>query len=163
MERIRRILGIDPGYANTGFGIVDDFGGKIRLVGYGVIETDNSMEHGKRLLEIFNGMETVIKKYKPDQASMEELFFGKNASSAMNVSEAKGVVTMTLEKNSIPLATYKPNQIKSSVTGTQASDKDTVERYVQILLAMKEKPNPDHAADALAAAITHINSKPAKI
>ena len=158
MEK-RRILGIDPSYANTGFGVIDDLGGEIRLVGYGVIETDNTMEHAKRLLEIFNGIELVIGKYKPDEAAMEELFFGKNASSAMNVSEAKGIVTMTLEKNSVPLSQYKPNQIKSSVTGTQSADKDTVERYVQILLKLKEKPTPDHAADALAAAITHIHTQ----
>ena len=153
----KRILGIDPGYANTGFGIVDFINGTMKLVGYGVIETDNSMTHSKRLLEIFNGIETVIEKYKPNECAMEDLFFGKNASSAMNVSEAKGVVTVALEKNSIPLFMYKPNQIKSSVTGTQSADKDTVERYVQILLRLKEKPNPDHAADALAMAITHIN------
>ena len=158
MEK-RRILGIDPGYANTGFGIIDVLDGTIRLVGYGVIETDNAMEHGKRLLEIYNGMELVIEKYKPDESAMEELFFGKNASSAMNVSEAKGVITMTLEKNSIPLSMYKPNAIKSSVTGTQSADKETVEQYVQILLSLKERPKPDHAADALAAAITHIHSR----
>lgn len=156
MEK-RRILGIDPGYANTGFGVIDFIDNKMKIVGYGVIETDNTMEHSKRLLEIFNGIELVIQKYQPNEASMEELFFGKNASSAMNVSEAKGVITMTLEKNAIPLSQYKPNQIKTSVTGTQSADKDTVERYVQILLNLKEKPQPDHAADALAAAITHIN------
>lgn len=153
----RRILGIDPGYANTGFGVIDFIDNKMKIVGYGVIETDNTLEHSKRLLEIFNGIELVIQKYQPNEASMEELFFGKNASSAMNVSEAKGVITMTLEKNAISLSQYKPNQIKSSVTGTQSADKDTVERYVQILLNLKEKPQPDHAADALAAAITHIN------
>lgn len=153
----RRILGIDPGYANTGFGVIDFIDNKMKIVGYGVIETDNTLEHSKRLLEIFNGIELVIQKYQPNEASMEELFFGKNASSAMNVSEAKGVITMTLEKNAISLSQYKPNQIKSSVTGTQSADKDTVERYVQILLNLKEKPHPDHAADALAAAITHIN------
>lgn len=157
MEK-RRILGIDPGYANTGFGVIDVLDGKMKLVGYGVIETDNSMEHSKRLLEIYNGIELVIQKYQPNEASMEELYFGKNASSAMQVSEAKGVITMTLEKNSIPLEMFRPNQIKTSVTGTQSADKDTVERYVQILLKMKEKPQPDHAADALAAAITLINN-----
>lgn len=158
MERIRRVLGIDPGYANTGFGIVDDFGTRIRMVGYGVIETQAGEEKGKRLLEIFTEIEEVIREFAPDEAAMEELFFGKNATSAMDVSEAKGVVTMTLEKNGVPLSMYRPNQIKSAVTGTQGAEKETVERYVKILLGLKETPRPDHAADALAAAITHVNT-----
>ena len=96
MKRIRRVLGIDPGLANTGFGIIDDFGGRMSLVGYGVIETAPEDAHPSRLLEIFRGIEEVVGKYAPDESAMEELFFGRNSSSAMMVAEAKGVVTMAL-------------------------------------------------------------------
>lgn len=158
MKRIRRVLGIDPGLANTGFGIIDDFGGRMSLVGYGVIETSPEDAHPSRLLEIFRGIEEVVGKYAPDESAMEELFFGRNSSSAMMVAEAKGVVTMALAKNGISPAQYKPNKIKASVTGTQSARKETVERCVRMLLNLKETPRPDHAADAIAAAITHIHS-----
>ena len=89
---------------------------------------------------------------------METLYFARNVTSALNVAEAKGVVTMTLTQFAIPLAMYTPNQIKTSVTGTGKADKELVERYVKILLNLETEPKPDHAADALAAAITHIHS-----
>ncbi len=154
----RRILGIDPGLANTGFGVVDDLGGRIKFVSYGVIETSANDEHGVRLLSIYNRLLAVIDEFRPDQAAMETLYFAKNVSSALNVAEAKGVVTMCLAQHAIPLSMYTPNQIKYSVTGAKTADKELVERYVKILLALETEPKPDHAADALAAAITHCNS-----
>jgi len=156
--RKRRVLGIDPGLAHTGFGIVDSVNGSLRLVSYGVIETSSDEDHSVRLLAIYNRMLAVIDEYRPTEAEMETLYFARNASSALAVAEAKGVISLCLAQQGIPLAMYTPNQIKSAVTGTSSADKDTVEQYVQILLNMKIKPEPDHAADALAGAITHINS-----
>ncbi|MBQ0051720.1 MAG: crossover junction endodeoxyribonuclease RuvC [Treponema sp.] len=155
---VRRIIGIDPGLAHTGFGIIDALGNKIKLVSYGVIETPSDEEHGTRLLAIYNRLQAVLMEFKPQQSAMEELFFAKNVSSALGVAEAKGVVTMCLAQNVIPLCQYKPAQIKYSVTGTRSADKSTVQQYVKILLNLEVEPKPDHAADALAAAITHVFS-----
>lgn len=154
----RRVIGIDPGLAHTGFGVVDACGNSIRLVSYGVIETSSAEEHGTRLLAIYNRLSAVLREFHPGQAAMEELYFARNVSSAMSVAEAKGVVTLCLAQNALPLLMYRPNQIKYAVTGTKTADKKTVEQYVRILLSMETVPKPDHAADALAAAITHIFS-----
>ena len=157
MIRKKRILGIDPGLAHTGFGVVDYINGRIQLVSYGVIETKAEEDHSIRLLAIYNRLLAVIDEFRPDEAEMETLYFSRNTSSAMAVAEAKGVITLCLIQQNIPLFMYTPNQIKSSVTGTQSADKETVELYVKILLNLKEVPKPDHAADALAGAITHIH------
>ena len=154
----RRVIGIDPGLAHTGFGVIDAIGNNIRLVSYGVIETPAAEEHGTRLLAIYNRLVTVLLEFKPEQAAMEELYFARNVSSAMSVAEAKGVVTLCLAQNALPLCMYRPNQIKYAVTGTKTADKKTVEQYVKILLNLETEPKPDHAADALAAAITHVFS-----
>ena len=158
MQKRRRVLGIDPGLANTGFGIVDFSNGVIRLVSYGVIETSADEDHGVRLLAIYNRLLAVIDEFRPDEAEMETMYFSRNTSSALAVAEAKGVVTLCLAQQGIPLYMYTPNKIKSTVTGTSSADKETVEQYVKVLLNMKVVPQPDHAADALAGAITHIHS-----
>lgn len=157
-KKIRRVLGIDPGLAHTGFGVVESVEGKIRLVSYGVIETNAEESHELRLLAIYNRLLAVIDEFRPDEAEMESLYFSRNASSALAVAEAKGVITLCLAQHNIPLYIYTPNKIKSTVTGTSSADKETVEQYVQILLNMKVRPQPDHAADALAGAITHLHS-----
>lgn len=157
MEK-RRIIGIDPGLANTGFGIIDAKGNSIKLISYGVIETPAHETHGVRLLAIYNNLSAVIDEFRPNEAGMEELFFARNVTSALGVAEAKGVVTLCLAQNVIPLSMYKPNQIKNAVTGTAKADKELVQKYVKILLNMETEPKPDHAADALASAITHAFS-----
>ena len=154
----KRIIGIDPGIAHTGFGVIDAIGQTKRLVSYGIIETSPDDDHGTRLLAIYNRLVAVLEEFKPDEAGMETLYFARNVSSALNVAEAKGVVTMCLSQFAIPLSMYTPNQIKTSVTGSGRADKDLVERYVKILLNLETEPKPDHAADALAAAITHIHT-----
>ena len=154
----RRIIGIDPGLAHTGFGVIDAVGNNICLVSYGVIETPAGEEHGTRLLAIYNRLLSVLQEFKPEEAAMEELYFARNVSSALSVAEAKGVVTMCLSQHAIPLRMYRPNQIKYAVTGTKTADKKTVEQYVKILLNLEIEPKPDHAADALAAAISHVFS-----
>ncbi len=152
-----RVMGIDPGLANTGFGVIDVSGGKFKFVSYGVIETKSDESHEVRLLAIYNRLCAVIDEFKPDEAEMETLYFARNTSSALAVAEAKGVITLCLAQNAVPLYTYTPNQIKYSVTGTRDADKQTVQNAVKFLLNLKTVPHPDHASDALAGAITHIN------
>lgn len=156
-SRVRRVLGIDPGLANTGFGVVDFCEGRYRMVSYGCITTKADQPHGERLLTIYSRLCAVIDEFQPDEAGMETLYFARNVSSAMGVAEARGVVTLCLAQHNIKLGEYQPNQIKLAVTGTAAADKELVERYVKILLGLKTQPKPDHAADALAGAITHLH------
>ncbi len=158
-EKIRthRIIGIDPGLAHTGFGVIEAKSSNLSLVSYGVIETDSKSSHEERLLSIYNSLSSVLDEFCPKEAEMETLFFARNTTSALAVAEAKGVVTLCLAQKGIPLFMYSPNQIKVSVTGSSQADKDTVSRYVKILLGLKDVPHPDHASDALAGAITHFN------
>lgn len=156
-SRVRRVLGIDPGLANTGFGVVDFCEGRYRMVSYGCITTKADQPHGERLLTIYSRLCAVIDEFQPDEAGMETLYFARNVTSAMGVAEARGVVTLCLAQHNIKLGEYQPNQIKLAVTGTAAADKELVERYVKLLLGLKTQPKPDHAADALAGAITHLH------
>lgn len=156
-KNIRRVLGIDPGLANTGFGIVDFYNGRYRMVSYGCITTKADAPHGERLLSIYNRLCAVIDEFKPTEAGMETLYFAKNVTSAMAVSEARGVVSLCLSQHCIKLGEYTPNQIKKAVTGNTTADKELVQNYVKLLLGLTEIPRPDHAADALAGAVTHIH------
>lgn len=156
-NKVRRVLGIDPGLANTGFGVVDYYNGRYRMVSYGCITTKSDEPHGQRLMKIYTNLCAIIDEFKPTEAAMESLYFAKNASSAMTVSEAKGVVTLCLAQHGIELKEYRPVQIKQAVTGSVQADKELVEKYVKILLGLEVEPKPDHAADALAGAITHLH------
>lgn len=156
-KKIKRVLGIDPGLANTGFGVVDFCDGRYRMVSYGCITTKSSEKLGERLLKIYSSLQSVVDEFRPDESCMEELFFVKNVTSGISVAEAKGVCTLCLAQNCIPIAEYKPNQIKQAVTGMIKADKNLVEKYVKILLGLESEPKPDHAADALACAITHLH------
>ena len=151
-------MGLDPGLANTGFGIIDCKNSRLIPVSYGVIETSSQEDHSIRLLSIYNRLLAIIDEFRPDEVEMETLYFSRNASSALAVAEAKGVLTLCVVQQGLPLYTYTPNKIKSTVTGTTSADKETVEQYVKILLNLKVTPQPDHASDALAGAITHIHS-----
>ncbi len=155
--KVRRVIGIDPGLANTGFGVVDFYNGRYRMVSYGVITTKADEPHGQRLMKIYSHLCAILDEFRPDEAGMETLYFAKNAKSAMQVSEARGVVTLCLAQHCIELGEYRPIQIKQAVTGSQNADKELVEKYVKILLGLEVEPKPDHAADALAGAITHLH------
>ena len=123
-SRVRRVLGIDPGLANTGFGVVDFCEGRYRMVSYGCITTKADQPHGERLLTIYSRLCAVIDEFQPDEAGMETLYFARNVTSAMGVAEARGVVTLCLAQHNIKLGEYQPNQIKLAVTGTAAADKE---------------------------------------
>lgn len=157
-KNICRILGIDPGLASTGWGIIESDGARYKYIAHGVIETAAATPHGQRLLFIYDELQKVIKQYQPQFSGMETLYFVKNVTSALSVAEARGIVTLCLVQNNIPLGEYTPTKIKQSVCGTGKAEKIIVQNCVKMLLGLKEIPKPDHAADALAAAITHANS-----
>ena len=155
--KIKRILGIDPGLGSTGWGVIETDGIRYKLIDYGCIETDSKKDHSLRLIEIYDTLQSTIDFYKPETACMESLFFARNVTSALSVAEAKGVVTLCIAKNNLDLTEYTPNTIKQSVSGTATADKKIVQNSVKLLLGMDHIPNPDHASDALACAITHAN------
>ncbi|MBQ9494870.1 MAG: crossover junction endodeoxyribonuclease RuvC [Treponema sp.] len=156
-KRVRRVLGIDPGLASTGFGVVDFKDGRYRMVSYGVIETTAHAPHDERLLALYNRLCAIIEEFKPHEAAMEKLYFSRNTSSALAVAEARGVITLCMVQHAVVLDEYTPNQIKKAVTGTASADKSLVEKYVKLLLGLESEPKPDHAADALAGALTHLH------
>lgn len=150
-----RILGIDPGTGILGFGVIEVVKNKSRLVTAGVIKTPAHTPLDERLEEIFDGLNEIIAETKPDQASIEKLFFARNVTTAMGVSHARGVAMLACKKAGLEIAEYTPLQIKQTLTGYGKADKKQVQEMVRLQLGLKEVPRPDDAADALAAAITH--------
>ncbi|MBS5334456.1 MAG: crossover junction endodeoxyribonuclease RuvC [Clostridiales bacterium] len=154
-----RILGIDPGYAILGYGIIDITGNKFSVVDYGAILTDTSMEMADRLKRLYDGLTELIKIYKPDEASIEELFFNNNAKTAILVGEARGVAVLACANGGLPIGEYTPLQIKQALVGYGRADKKQVQFMVKTMLNLRTVPKPDDTADALAAAICHAHSK----
>ena len=152
------ILGIDPGTAATGYGLIKKIKNEIKCLDYGCIETNPGNSPALRLKELEEKLKKIIKKYNPDVAAVEDIFFFKNLKTAMKVSQAKGVILLTLAKSNIPIFEYTPLQVKMGVTGFGKADKQQVQRMIQILLNLKTIPKPDDAADALATAICRTNS-----
>ena len=150
---IRRIIGIDPGLASTGWGIVDYFENRIQYLAHGCIETEAALPRAQRLFLIYNQINTVLDTYTPGEAAMETLYFGKNVSSAIPVAEARGAISTAIAQRGLPLYELTPNAIKQGVVGVARADKKQVQEMVRIILNLKELPKPDHAADALGAAI----------
>lgn len=153
-----RILGIDPGYAILGYGIVDIVGNKFSVVDYGAITTAPSMDMPSRLVKLFDGLTELISAFKPDEASIEELFFNSNAKTAILVGEARGVAVLACAKGNLKINEYTPLQIKQALVGYGRADKTQVQFMVKTMLNLKEVPKPDDTADALAAAICHGHS-----
>jgi crossover junction endodeoxyribonuclease RuvC len=153
------ILGIDPGIADTGYGIITDENGKISCLTYGSIKTSSKEDLVTRLNQLHLELDKIIKKYKPEIASVEELFFSKNVKTALIVGQARGVILLTVKQNKLQLLEFKPSQVKQAVTCYGAAKKDQVQKMVQMLLKLKEIPKPDDAADALAMAICALNYK----
>ena len=153
-----RILGVDPGYAILGYGIIDVVGNKFSVVGYGAITTNPPMEMPARLECLFDGLTEIIDKYKPDEAAIEELFFNSNAKTAILVGEARGVAVLACSKGNLRISEYTPLQIKQALVGYGRADKTQVQYMVKTMLNLKTVPKPDDTADALAAAICHAHS-----
>lgn len=152
------ILGIDPGYATIGFGVVKKTGSKLSAVDYGVITTPPDENIAFRLAMIFDAMNAIIKKYAPDEIAIEELFFNTNITTGIKVAEARGVILLSAIQSCGKLYEYTPLMIKQALTGNGRADKHQVQYMVQSLLNLKSLPRPDDAADALAAAVCHANT-----
>lgn len=152
------ILGIDPGVATIGFGVIHAERGKNTLLRYGVISTPAGLPLATRLLQISNDMDELIATFHPDEMAVEELFFSKNITTGISVAHGRGVILLAAEKQGVPIFEYTPMQIKQAVAGYGGAEKRQVMLMTQRLLAMKEIPRPDDAADALAVAICHSRS-----
>ena len=150
-----RILGIDPGYAILGYGVVDVSGTRLTPVDYGVIETTPEERLPERLNRLFDGTNALIERFHPDLAVFEELFFYRNTTTALAVGAGRGVSILAAEQAGLPLYEYTPMQIKLAVTGNGHADKRAVQQMVKMLLSLSAPPKPDDAADAVAAAICH--------
>lgn len=152
------VIGVDPGLAFTGFGIIEANGSRFVHVEHGVIATKKETPHGMRLLAIYDGISDLIEKYKPSAAGIESLYFAKNVSSGLLVSQALGVILLAFNQHTIPVCEVAPNTVKKTVTGVAQADKNQVQQCVKLLLGLSEVPKPDHAADALAIAISAVNN-----
>ncbi len=150
-------LGLDPGTATTGFGVIDSDGENLKLLDYGCIETTANEILPTRLNQISKDLLEIINCWKPDAIAIEELFFSKNVKTAMTVAHARGAIMQKLAEKGYEIYEYKPMQIKEAVSGYGRADKKQIQRMVQMILDMREIPRPDDAADALAVAICHAN------
>lgn len=152
------VLGIDPGLAIVGFGVVSYDGVKPRIVDYGTLTTPAGMPLPDRLLQLYEGATELVQRYQPDDIAFEELFFAKNITTAIPVAQARGVTVAALRAYTSHLYEYTPMQVKLAVTGDGRADKRMMQQMVKMLLGLKETPKPDDAADALAIAICHAHS-----
>jgi crossover junction endodeoxyribonuclease RuvC len=157
-----RVLGIDPGTAITGFAVLEENKSGLKLIACGCINTSKIKTDSERLLEIGNDINALIKKYKPQEAAIENLFFFKNLKTAITVSQSRGVVLYELMKNKALAFEYTPLQVKQALTGYGRADKNQIQLMVKNILKLKSIPKPDDAADAIAIAICHLNSRKMK-
>ncbi len=149
-----RIIGIDPGTGILGFGVIDVDKNKVTCVDAGVIKTPANQEDSDRLETIFKDLEEIIKQHKPDVMAVEKLFFSQNVTTAMSVSQARGIVLLLGKQHKLELHEFTPQQIKQALTGYGKATKAQIQEMVRVILKLKETPKPDDAADALACAIT---------
>lgn len=158
-----RILGIDPGYAILGYGVIEFSGGRYYVVDYGAITTNSNTPFPIRLQEIYNGLVSVIIKDDPDEMSIEKLYFQNNQKTAIAVAEARGVTLLAAQMNNIPISEYTPLQIKMAVTGYGQAQKPQIMEMTRRLLKLENIPKPDDTADALAIAICHAQSSATRL
>lgn len=152
-----KILGIDPGIGRLGWGMIEKDGRRLKVIGYGIIETEKNSEKTQRLASIYKSLSEVVYQQKPDQIAVEELFFSKNITTAMSVAEARGVVLLVAGQNHVPVQTFSPMSVKSAL-GFGGAKKKQVDTMVKMLLGIKEKFVYDDVADALAVAICAANT-----
>jgi crossover junction endodeoxyribonuclease RuvC len=154
-----RVLGIDPGTATTGYGLVDeDDAGEAQLVGYGVILTEAKTPMPERLLKLYRELSALLAEHRPDVVAVEELFFGRNVTTAVTVGQARGVALLAAAQAGLPVSEYKPAQVKQALVGYGGADKAQIQEMVRIMLNLPDIPRPDDAADAVAVAICHLHS-----
>mgnify|MGYP006308343719 CR=1 FL=1 len=152
------VLGIDPGLAITGYGLVRKDGGGLQAIAYGVVRTPGKRPLAERLQKLYRELVTLIEKYQPDESAVEKLFFSRNVRTAMQVGQARGVALLALAEAGLEVVEYTPLTIKEATTGFGNADKSQMQNMVKMLLSLDEIPRPDDAADALAVAICHLHS-----
>lgn len=152
------ILGIDPGFARTGFGVIEEKNKNLCMIDYGCISTSAGLTFPKRLKKIREELNGLIKKHRPDICSVEKIFFCKNTKTAIDVGQARGVVILTAAEKNLKILEFTPLQVKQFITGYGKAEKGQIQKMVKILLNLKEIPKPDDAADALALAIAGSNN-----
>lgn len=153
-----RILGIDPGYAIVGYGVLDYRSNHFGIVDFGAITTSAGMDFGRRLEIIYDEMQVLIKKTKPEAMAIEKLFYNTNAKTVIDVGQARGVLLLAAQKNHLPVYEYTPLQVKQSVVGYGRAEKKQVQEMTRIMLHLDKVPKPDDTADALAMAICHAHT-----
>lgn len=154
-----RILGIDPGYAILGWGIIDVIGNRFKVIDYGAVTTDAGTDMPLRLQHLYTQLMSIIREYRPGEAAVEELFFNNNAKTAIKVGQARGVALLACVNNDVEISEYTPLQIKQALVGYGRADKKQVQTMVKAILNLEEIPKPDDTADALAAAVCHGHSR----
>ncbi len=154
------VLGIDPGLANTGYGVVESAAGRLVALDGGVIETSAGAAQERRLADIHAAVDALLAEHEPDAVALEELYFGQNVRTAFAVGQARGAAMLAAGQRGVPCTSYTPQQVKAAVCGNGRADKEQVAKMVQALLALPQAPTPDHAADALAVAMCHANRAP---
>jgi len=154
------VLGIDPGTATTGFGVVRELpDGSLQMVEYGIITTPKDTPAHHRLAQLYHQLQNILEQHKPSSVAVEKLFFQRNVSTAIAVGQARGVVMLAIAEAKLDVAEYTPNEVKQAVVGYGSADKKQVQEMVRVLLSLAEIPKPDDAADALAIAITHLHTR----
>ena len=152
------VLGVDPGLATTGYGLVREEEGGLQAIAYGVVQTPAGHPLPERLQQLYQALSTLIRQYRPDESAVEALFFSRNVRTAMSVGQARGVALLALADADLPVAEYTPLAIKQAISGYGGAKKRQMQAMVKMLLKLNEIPHPDDAADALAVAICHLHT-----
>jgi crossover junction endodeoxyribonuclease RuvC len=153
-------LGIDPGTATTGYGLVRELeDGNLQVIDYGVISTPKTDSGPVRLIQLYNEVRELLERHHPETCAVEKLFFSRNVTTAIDVGQARGVILLALAQSGLEISEYTPNEVKQAVTGYGAADKKQMQDMVKMILSLDKIPRPDDAADALAIAITHLNTR----
>lgn len=152
------ILGIDPGYAIVGWGIIDYTANRFSVIDYGAVTTEAKTPFNERLEAVYDGVEDIIKRYKPSALAIEKLFYNTNAKTVIDVAQARGVINLAAVKNGVPIFEYTPLQVKQSVVGYGRAEKKQVQEMTRVILKLEKIPKPDDTADALAMAICHAHA-----
>ena len=157
------VLGIDPGLASTGYGVLAVSGSRVRRIADGVIRTPAGVDLGQRLLLLIDCLRDIVGEFRPDEGAIEELYFSKNIRSALPVAHARGVIILVLARRNVRVSEYSPGKVKQAVAGNSRAPKEQIMRSVQLVLGPGEEPVSDHSADALAVALCHVQHAPLRV
>lgn len=152
------ILGIDPGYAIVGWGVIEYMANRFTVVDYGAVTTEAGTPFNDRLKAVYDGIDSIMKRYSPEALSIEKLFYNTNAKTVIDVAQARGVINLAAVQNNIPIFEYTPLQVKQSVVGYGRAEKKQVQEMTRVILKLAKIPKPDDTADALAMAICHAHA-----